>query len=145
MLHIWLFSKIIKLCPEKIVTLNNVEYKLLNVNNEVKILKYEPGDHFLGVHYDGAYLERTSDEKVHKSMLTIAIFLNEGFGGGHLQFSTLNKAKSLIVGAQEGKGVLFSQKLPHFAGAVHGVKYLLRADVLCMKDYKLIKIYIPIV
>ena len=39
MLHIWLFSKIITLCPEKIVTLNNVEYKLLNVNNEVKIKK----------------------------------------------------------------------------------------------------------
>ena len=47
-----------------------------------------------------------------------------------LKLKKLNKAKSLIVGAQEGKGVLFSQKLPHFAGAVHGVKYLLRADIM---------------
>ena len=138
----WLFLKLKQLCPETVVSSNNVEYKVSSVNNEVKILKYETGDHFKGVHCDETFVQRHSDGgvTVTKSMLTIAIFLNEGFRGGHLEFSTFDKVKSVIVGAKRGTGVLFQQTIPHSAdGLTAGVKYLLRADVMYEKVTAIVK------
>ena len=128
----WLLKKIDSVCPKTLFTANNVEYTLSSVNNEVKILKYQSGDHFLGVHCDETYLDKSNSNngKTKKSMLTIAIYLNEGYGGGQLEFSTHNKAKSVVVGAKQGVGVLFNQTIPHYAGVVGGIKYLLRADVM---------------
>ena len=141
----WLFTIIKDFCPPTIVSSNNVEYKLVGVNNEVKVLKYESGDHFKGVHCDETYIQRRdkADKNkivVTKSMLTIAIFLNDDFRGGHLEFSTFDKVKSVIVGAKQGSGVLFQQTIPHFAdGLIVGVKYLLRADVMYEQVSKMAK------
>ena len=54
----WLFVKLKDFCPATIVSSNNVEYKLASMNNEVKILKYEVGDHFKGVHCDETFIQR---------------------------------------------------------------------------------------
>ena len=139
----WLFLKLKQLCPDTVVSSNNIEYKVCSVNNEVKVLKYETGDHFKGVHCDDTFVQRHSNNDeadkgknatMKKSMLTIAIFLNEGFRGGHLEFSTYDKVKSVIVSAKTGTGVLFRQTIPHFAdGLTSVIKYLLRADVMYEK------------
>ena len=104
-LSAWLMNKIKPMCPPHIIV-NNRTYILSNVNEEVKILKYETGDHFLGVHCDDCYTE-TVNGKLKKSLLTIAIFLNEDFIGGHLNFSTFNKKRTHAVQACSGTGVLF--------------------------------------
>ena len=124
----WLMEKIKPMCPSTILV-NNRVYKLSSVNKEVKILKYDTGDHFLGVHCDDCYTE-TVNGKLKKSLLTIAIFLNENFIGGHLNFSTFNKKRTHLVRASTGTGALFRQTIPHYAEEVWHVKYLLRADVM---------------
>ena len=93
----WLMDKIRPMCLPTIIV-NNRLYKLSNVNEKVKILKYDTGDHFLGVHCDDCYTE-TVNGKLKKSLLTIAVFLNEDFIGGHLNFSSINKKRQHLVRA----------------------------------------------
>lgn len=88
----------------------------------LRIYRYEVGQHF-GLHQDQSYI----GEKDTISLLTLMVYLNEGFSGGETDFPEQEKT---IVPAT-GTALLFQHKLLHAGRPVtEGVKYVLRSDVL---------------
>jgi prolyl 4-hydroxylase len=87
-----------------------------------RIYRYEPGQHF-GLHQDQAY----AGEGGARSLLTLMVYLNEGFEGGETEFPEQGRT----VVPRTGAALLFQHMVLH-AGkrVVTGTKYVLRSDVL---------------
>ena len=66
------FESTKKYIPEEL-TNNGIVYRLSHINKEIKILKYEKGDHFKGKHCNGTHMENI-DGACHKSLLTLIVF-----------------------------------------------------------------------
>lgn len=97
---------------------------LVGVNERCRFLKYLPGMHHMGDHTDCAY----QDPERGQSFLTVQIYLNEGFSGGHTTFIS---DKLVPIEPTVGGAVVFDHELYHRGGMVtKGVKYALRLDVL---------------
>ena len=124
-----------KYIPEEL-TNNGIVYRLSHINKEIKILKYEKGDHFKGKHCDGTHVENI-DGACHKSLLTLIVYLNEGYKGGQTTLcKDLYKKKSdeVEIKPRIGKIVILSQTIPHYAKTVtQGIKYLLMADIMYIR------------
>ena len=65
----------------KELTNNGLAYKLSHINQQIKILKYEKGSHFNLKHCDDTFVEIIGGV-CHKSLLTVIVYLNEGYKGG---------------------------------------------------------------
>lgn len=98
------------------------DWVLSGANERLRCYRYRPGQHFAR-HYDG-YFERDTGER---SLLTLMVYLNEGFEGGSTVFHDLG----LVVTPRAGHALLFQHHLLHEGCTVHtGTKYALRSDIM---------------
>jgi hypothetical protein len=96
--------------------------EVVGVHLPLRIYRYTPGQHF-GPHQDQSYFGN-GDET---SLLTLMVYLNEGFEGGETEFL---EEKRMVV-PKTGTALLFQHRVLH-AGkrVVSGTKLVLRSDVL---------------
>ncbi len=88
----------------------------------LRIYRYEVGQQF-GLHQDQSY----AGEGGTLSLLTLMVYLNEGFSGGETDFPE----QSRTVIPKTGEALLFQHKLLHAGRPVtQGTKFVLRSDVL---------------
>lgn len=88
----------------------------------LRIYRYEVGQQF-GLHQDQSY----AGEGGTQSLLTLMVYLNEGFSGGETDFPE----QSRTIVPKTGESLLFQHKLLHAGKPVtEGTKYVLRSDVL---------------
>ncbi|CAF1307558.1 unnamed protein product [Adineta ricciae] len=108
---------------------NTSDWELLNLNERIRICKYEPGQYF-APHYDGTYKRSYMEQ----SQLTIMAYLNEEFTGGHTNFLDAMSKPHAITHALEpktGMVLIFQHELFHEGEAViTGKKYIMRSDVM---------------
>ena len=97
-------------------------YEPIGLNERFRFYRYKDAQRFKP-HMDGAF--KRSDTEV--SLITMLIYLNEGFEGGSTPLITLNEE----VVPKEGMLLLFDHKILHAGMPVtNGVKYVLRTDVM---------------
>ena len=96
---------------------------LVGANPRLRVYRYEPGQRH-GTHWD-TEVELEGGAVI--SRLTLVIYLNDDFEGGHTRFPELD----VSVQAAPGRALLFQHRVLHEACAVErGAKYVLRTDVL---------------
>jgi prolyl 4-hydroxylase len=96
--------------------------RAIGANERFRCYRYERGQRF-GPHFDGAFIRDNDDE----SLLTMMVYLNEGFIGGETRFLECER----LVVPRAGMALLFQHRLLHEGAAiVAGVKYVLRSDVM---------------
>jgi prolyl 4-hydroxylase len=94
----------------------------IGANERFRCYRYEAGQRF-GPHFDGAFIRDNGE----RSLLTLMVYLNEGFTGGETRFLDWDRA----VVPRAGMALLFQHRLLHEgAPVVAGVKYVLRSDVM---------------
>eukprot|EP00039_Didymoeca_costata_P006921 m.94614 g.94614 ORF g.94614 m.94614 type:complete len:469 (+) comp13454_c0_seq1:277-1683(+) len=129
-----LWTRIKSCVPEKIclnIEGKNEEWEATGLNECFRIAKYYPGHKFCG-HVDACY----SRSDTERSMLTVNMYLNHNFTGGHTRFFDHNDLNRVTysVQPQAGKCCFFQQpplKYFHDGERVQsGIKYLLRTDVM---------------
>jgi prolyl 4-hydroxylase len=82
------------------------------------------GDQYFKWHHDGSYSRNENEE----SYLTFIIYLNEEFDEGYTQFPWEK------IYPRTGMALVFPHNIRHRAvPALHGVKYVLRTDVIYKK------------
>ncbi|WP_185288387.1 2OG-Fe(II) oxygenase [Chryseobacterium lactis] len=100
-------------------------YKLLNFNEMLRVYKYAPGQQFK-MHRDGSYIRNEQE----KSFYTFMIYLNDDFEGGETEFENL-----FTVAPEKGTALVFYHPLRHEGKTLlSGLKYVLRTDVMYIKD-----------
>ncbi len=91
----------------------------VGLTDRLRFLRYEPGQRF------DAHTDVPSIRGLALSRMSLAIFLNEDFGGGATRF------RRLRVQPRQGMALVFRHELEHEeARVLRGRKYVLRADVL---------------
>ena len=96
--------------------------RAIGANERFRCYRYEPGQRF-APHFDGSFA-RSEDER---SLLTLMVYLNEGFTGGDTAFHDFGVAAR----PRTGMALLFQHQLLHEGCVVErGVKYALRSDVM---------------
>ena len=94
----------------------------VGANERLRCYRYEAGQRF-APHFDGAF--RRNEHEV--SLLTLIIYLNEGFAGGSTSFLDYRVETT----PRAGRALLFQHRLWHEGSEVtSGVKYVLRSDVM---------------
>jgi prolyl 4-hydroxylase len=94
----------------------------VGANERFRCYRYTPGQRF-APHYDGAY-ERNETER---SLLTLIVYLNEGFEGGETGFLDYD----VTAIPRTGSALLFQHYMLHEGVSVRsGTKYVLRSDVM---------------
>lgn len=97
-------------------------WQRIGLNERLRCYRYQRGQWF-APHSDGAF-RRTPDER---SFLTVMVYLNEDFEGGHTRFLRLG-AEAI---PRTGRVLLFQHALLHEGAVVEsGVKYALRTDAM---------------
>jgi prolyl 4-hydroxylase len=88
----------------------------------LRIYRYEVGQHF-GLHQDQSY----AGEGGTRSLLTLMVYMNEGFSGGDTDFPEQERT----IVPKTGDALLFQHMLLHAGKPVtEGTKFVLRSDVL---------------
>jgi prolyl 4-hydroxylase len=101
-------------------------YFAIGLNERFRYYRYEPGQQF-DWHRDGAFVRSPSEQ----SLLTVLFYLNEDFEGGSTDFMD----DDIIVAPRRGMALFFSHPLCHRGAPVErGTKYVLRTDVMYMRD-----------
>ncbi len=94
----------------------------VGANERFRCYRYLPGQRF-APHYDGAF-ERNETER---SLLTLIVYLNEGFDGGETGFLDFD----VTAVPRTGSALLFQHHMLHEGVSVRaGTKYVLRSDVM---------------
>jgi prolyl 4-hydroxylase len=100
--------------------------RAVGANERFRCYRYEPGQRF-APHTDGAY--RRDEQEV--SLLTLMVYLNEGFDGGETAFHDLGQK----VAPRTGMALLFQHRTYHEGCEVtRGIKYVLRSDVMYRRE-----------
>lgn len=116
------------------LSFNEAIWDAVGLNDCWRLAKYQPGDRFQG-HCDASF----SRSKQEQSMLTVNIYMNEGFKGGSTRFyltDTSDRRKpDLAIVPQTGLCLLFrqppGQQYYHDGEQLQsGFKYLFRSDVM---------------
>jgi prolyl 4-hydroxylase len=103
-----------------------VEMVVSGVFLPLRVYRYEVGQHF-GLHEDQSYFG--PDDEV--SLLTLIVYLNEGFAGGETEFPEQQKT----ISPRTGAALLFQHRVLHAGNRVSaGTKFVLRSDVLYRRD-----------
>jgi prolyl 4-hydroxylase len=107
----------------------DLEEPTCGLNERLRVLKYDPTDYFR-YHYDGCYERKDGSEEF--SMLTLQIYLNEGFVGGETSFVAEYDAMNLYEHKPKlGSAVIFLHDLLHCGREVtDGQKFVVRTDVM---------------
>ncbi|MDC3988649.1 2OG-Fe(II) oxygenase [Polyangium jinanense] len=121
-----LFRRVSPHVPERMTTelgaRGRVAMHLSGIFLPLRIYRYEVGQHF-GLHQDQSY----AGEGGTRSLLTLMVYLNEGFAGGETEFPEQERT----IVPETGDALLFQHMLLHAGKAVtDGTKYVLRSDVL---------------
>lgn len=96
----------------------------VGLNERFRFYRYDPGQYFRW-HHDGAFI-RSADER---SMLTLMLYLNEGFSGGDTEFD--HEDGLIRVVPRQGMALIFAHHQRHQGAPVrHGRKYVMRTDVM---------------
>ena len=95
-------------------------HRAIGVNERFRFYRYELGQTFKW-HRDG-YFERPNGER---SRLTLMVYLNDGFDGGHTRF------EDAIICPATGTALFFAHHLLHEGAVIsRGRKYVMRTDVM---------------
>ncbi len=90
------------------------------LNERFRFYRYSPGQRF-SWHADAPFARENGE----LSLLTFMIYLNDGYGGGTTRFD------SVAIEGRVGMALVFEHGLIHEGSEVtHGVKYVLRSDVM---------------
>lgn len=113
------------------------EWEACGLNECWRLAKYHPGDRFMG-HCDANFTRRMG---VEESMITVNIYMNDGFEGGSTRFylggvaPSADRVPTYSVKPETGLCLLFRQ--PPGKSYYHdgeelqsGLKYLFRSDVM---------------
>eukprot|EP00510_Aplanochytrium_minuta_P005061 CAMPEP_0184014312 /NCGR_PEP_ID=MMETSP0954-20121128/5560_1 /TAXON_ID=627963 /ORGANISM="Aplanochytrium sp, Strain PBS07" /LENGTH=255 /DNA_ID=CAMNT_0026294721 /DNA_START=191 /DNA_END=955 /DNA_ORIENTATION=- len=130
-----LFVEIKRILPKHLVgcgvsDVEKGEWKLLRLNERIRICRYLPGQYF-SKHLDGVHYHSESIQ----SKLTFMIYLNSSseFRGGRTLFFA-SKLDERIIGSyepEEGDLIVFDHNLWHSGERLSsGEKYILRSDIL---------------
>jgi prolyl 4-hydroxylase len=96
--------------------------RAVGANERFRCYRYEPGQRF-APHYDGSFARSDTE----RSLMTLMVYLNEGFTGGDTAFHDFDVAAR----PRTGTALLFQHLLLHEGCVVEsGVKYALRSDVM---------------
>jgi prolyl 4-hydroxylase len=96
--------------------------RAVGANERFRCYRYTRGQRF-APHYDGAFVR----DEHERSLLTLMVYLNEGFSGGATAFLD----HGLEVTPRTGMALLFQHlQLHEGAEVVAGTKYALRSDVM---------------
>jgi prolyl 4-hydroxylase len=96
--------------------------RVIGANERLRCYRYTPGQRF-APHHDGAFYR--SD--VERSLLTLIVYLNEGFSGGETALLDVGE----VIRPKTGMALLFQHHLLHEGVRVtDGVKYVARSDVM---------------
>lgn len=99
-------------------------WAVAGLNERLCFYRYDPGQRFR-LHRDG-YFARDADER---SFLTVLLFLNEDFAGGHTRI--IQPVEAADVRPIQGAALLFHHPLLHEGATLEsGRKHILRSDVM---------------
>lgn len=94
----------------------------VGANPRLRLYRYGPGEKH-SAHWDTV----VEFERGAKSLLTLVIYLNDGFEGGETEFSQLGAR----VTPRRGRALLFQHRVLHTATSVRaGEKLVLRTDIV---------------
>ncbi len=117
-----LFERLRPALPDRIGAL-----RLSALNDRLRLYRYAPGQRF-APHMDHWY--QPSPREI--TLLTVLVYLNEGFEGGATRFCEQVEA---VVDPVVGRAAVFQHKIRHEGEPVRtGTKYALRTDVLYAAD-----------
>ena len=95
--------------------------RVVGLNERLRYYRYHPGQYFEW-HRDGSF--RRSPEEL--SMLTLMVYLSDGFTGGRTEFASASPVVPKL-----GMAVAFDHSVRHRgAPVIAGTKYVLRTDVM---------------
>lgn len=115
-------SRIQSYLPEKFENRCFVE-----INERLRFLRYSAGGKFKA-HSDASYVR--SDYSA-RTLITLQIYLNEGFDGGETTFLNYDKDVRVPIIPKTGMILVFEHDLYHEGSLVRsGLKYTIRTDVL---------------
>jgi hypothetical protein len=96
--------------------------RAVGANERFRCYRYSPGQRF-APHYDGAFVRNERE----RSLLTLMVYLNEGFTGGATTFHDFGRE----VAPRTGMALLFQHLVLHEGcELIAGTKYVLRSDVM---------------
>ena len=104
--------------------------EVVGLNERLRFLRYDPGEYFKP-HRDGSFVRADNSEK---SLITIQLYLSEGFEGGETTFFGPNNEKVSVV-PKTGMVLVFEHPLLHEGSLLKsGRKYSMRTDVMYKTD-----------
>jgi predicted 2-oxoglutarate/Fe(II)-dependent dioxygenase YbiX len=112
-----LYDRIVSTVPDPLAGM-----KPVGANERFRCYRYKPGQQFKA-HYDGAF-QRDAHEC---SLLTLMVYLNDGFEGGDTAFLDFD----VTAIPRAGSALLFQHRMLHEGcQVISGTKYVLRSDVM---------------
>lgn len=122
-----LFATVREELPEHVVDRYGCEWRLVGLNERFRFCRYRDGQCFR-IHQDGAH----APSRDTRSLLTLQIYLDEGFEGGHTRFYESRRGALVeSIEARTGRAIVFDHELWHDGEAVtRGTKHVLRTDVI---------------
>jgi prolyl 4-hydroxylase len=98
-------------------------WEAVGLNERFRYYRYDPGQKFRP-HFDGAFARNHRE----KSLLTLMVYLNDGYAGGQTKFDTDRRR---VITPEAGMALAFwHQQLHEGAPVEAGRKYVLRTDVM---------------
>ena len=105
-------------------------WSAVGLNERFRFYRYTPGQ-FFAWHRDGSFRRNEREQ----SLVTLMIYLDEGFEGGSTDFDVPQREATIRVVPERGAVLLFRHGLRHQgASVVRGVKHVLRTDVMYQRD-----------
>jgi hypothetical protein len=100
--------------------------RVVGANERVRCYRYDVGQRF-APHYDGSFVRDDAE----RSLLTLLVYLNDGFSGGETAFPDLGQS----ITPRAGMALLFQHAILHEGCAIRaGVKYAVRSDVMYRRE-----------
>uniref|UniRef100_A0A7S2V6U5 Prolyl 4-hydroxylase alpha subunit domain-containing protein n=1 Tax=Entomoneis paludosa TaxID=265537 RepID=A0A7S2V6U5_9STRA len=122
-----LFKRIWDYIPQEFRDPGGKVWKATCLNERMRILRYKKG-HFFKKHMDGQYDRPDGSES---SRITVMIYLNGDYEGGHTLMYADEFDESVTVQAEPGMIFIFDHRLAHEAPTLQsGVKYAIRTDIM---------------
>ena len=121
-----LFARLRSALPETTTDAKGARWRLAGLNPYLRVLRYRPGDFFLG-HPDGHYPRQYTNRR---SFMTVLLYLNEGYRGG---FTTIydSAGRALPVAPRTGMALVHHHRVWHEVPMLReGVKHVIRTDVM---------------